>query len=190
MGPRVFRLSGSRLLRGCLGLGLAGLLLAAKPNPMVPFPQDHRQTLVRYAVVDRSDGKSRDLYVSAQGLEALRQGVPLPVGTTLAIETFSGDGRQDAGGRLVRAKEDNQLHVMTKLQPGEGSRVWGFGAYTLDGKPEPVVVEMPGNCLVCHQEAADDDLVISEAMLERFAASGELQYSRCNLSGRQLCTPR
>lgn len=170
-----------------LGLGLLGWSLAAKPNPMIPFPQNHRQTLVRYAVVDRIDNKSRDLYISPIGLEALRSGLPLPVGTTLAIETFSGVGLDDKG-RLSRTKEENQLHVITKLQPGEGLRFWGFGAYTLDGKPEPVVIEMPGNCLACHQEAVKTDLIISMDLLKQFVATGQVQYSRCNLSGRQLCT--
>lgn len=176
-----------RAFAGLVGLVLAtGLVLAAKPNPMIPFPQNHRQTLVLYAVVDRIDNRSRDIYISKNGLEALRQGQPLPVGTTLAIETFSGVG-QDAKGHLIREKEENQLHVITKLQPGVGLRVWGFGAYKLSGEPEAVVIEMPGNCLACHQEALKNDLVISDDLLKQFVATGQVQYSRCNLSGRQIC---
>src|SRR6185295_5006704 len=45
---------------------LLGLLLiarvAAQPTPVVPYPRDYKSGLVKYAVVDRSDGLSRDLY--------------------------------------------------------------------------------------------------------------------------------
>ena len=167
-------------------MGLLAVVLAAGPNPMIPFPQNFRQTLVKYAVVDRIDNMSRDIYISKRGLEAIQQGLPLPVGTVVAIEAFKGVGL-DASNRLARTSEANQLHVVTKLQPGEGLRVWGFGAYLLDGKPEPVVIEMPGNCLACHQEVVKTDLIISMNLLKKFAATGQVQYDRCNLPGREIC---
>ncbi|MDX2006848.1 MAG: cytochrome P460 family protein [Meiothermus sp.] len=167
-------------------MALLAVVMAAGPNPMIPFPQNFRQTLIKYAVVDRVDKKSRDLYISKRGLEAIQQGLPLPVGTVIAIETFSGINF-DTDGKISRSKEENQLHVVTKLQPGEGLRVWGFGAYLLDGKPESVVVEMPGNCLACHQEAVKTDLVISMDLLKKFASTGQVQFSRCALPGREIC---
>jgi hypothetical protein len=34
---------------------------SAQSPPVVPFPQDYKTSLVKYAVVDRSDGLSRDV---------------------------------------------------------------------------------------------------------------------------------
>lgn len=179
---------GPSMVWGLVLLGLVGMVWAANnPNPMIPFPQNYRQLFVQYGIVDRSDGKSRDIFISPQGLEAIRAGVPLPVGTTLAIEAFDVSGEQDKNGHMVRAQPANQLHVITKLQPGEGLRVWGFGAFTLDGKPEPVLLEMPGNCMVCHQSAVKSDMIFSIDLLKQFAATNQVQFLRCNLSGRQIC---
>lgn len=189
MRPRWKYRFSSRIAWGILGLCLVGLAWAANivPNPMIPFPENYRTAFVQYGIVDRNDGKSRDIFVSPQGLEALRAGLPLPVGTTIAIEAFLVGGVQDNQGHLIREKPANQLHVLTKIQPGEGLRVWGFGAFTLDGKPEPVITEMPGGCLACHQQASDQDLIFSIEQLKQFAATNEVQFLRCNLSGRQIC---
>lgn len=173
-----------------LGFLLLGCLVwaAGQPNPLVPFPHDFRQNLVQYAIVDRPDGRSRDLYISRPGLEALRRNQPLPVGTVLAIETFSVTGEQDSRGRMVRNKAENQVHVMTKIQPGEGLRAWGFGAYTLEAAPEPGTSELPSFCLACHQIATNKpEPIISLDMLQKFAATAEVQYFRCNRPEREVC---
>lgn len=170
------------LVMGCL------VWAAGQPNPLVPYPRDFRQNLVQYAIVDRPDGRSRDLYISRPGLEALRRNQPLPVGTVVAIETFSVTGEQDSRGRMVRQKAENQVHVMTKVQPGEGLRAWGFGAYTLDAVPEPGTSELPSFCLACHQIAmVKSEPIISLDMLKQFAATAEVQYFRCNRPEREVC---
>jgi len=46
---------------------------SAQSPAVVPYPQDYRAKFVKYAVVDRLDGMSRDLYVSQDAIEALSE---------------------------------------------------------------------------------------------------------------------
>ena len=52
-------------------LGAIGTLLAETPA-VVSFPRSYKSSMVKYAVVDRSDGFSRDLYASREAIDALR----------------------------------------------------------------------------------------------------------------------
>ncbi len=87
-------------------------------GPVVSYPREYRTGLVKYAVVDRVDGLSRDLYASRDAIDALAHDPGLrefPVGTRFAIDVY-------------RAK-------MQKTQPGFGSRNWTFGGF------DPVTAE-------------------------------------------------
>jgi hypothetical protein len=53
-----------------LALTLTGVADVESP---VPYPSDYTHAFVKYAVVDRGDGMSRDLYVSPEGLEAVKR---------------------------------------------------------------------------------------------------------------------
>ena len=120
---------------GGLAVWGAGLLLgltliaqvSAQSTPVVPYPRDYKSGLVKYAVVDRSDGLSRDLYVSPDALDALKRDPALkefPVGALFAIDVHSArllgrDRRTGAArfearpdGHLVRSKDERILHLM------------------------------------------------------------------------------
>jgi hypothetical protein len=77
-----------------LALLVSGGTAAAESPPVVPYPGgDYKTSLVRYAVVDRIDGLSRDLYVSRAGIEALKRDPRLrefPVGVLFAFTARSG----------------------------------------------------------------------------------------------------
>ena len=175
-------------------------VFAQSPVP-VPFPEGYRTRLVKYAVVDRADGFSRDLFVSRDALEALQRNprLPeLPVGALLAIDAHSArvvseDRKTGAPtfettpqGRLVAAKDERTLHVMRKTQAGFGSQTWAFGGYD-PLTTEPLKLQLPGDCLLCHQAALVSDMAFSLSLLKRFAATGEVQYRRCAHPGRQAC---
>ena len=187
---------------GGLAVWGAGLLLgltliaqvSAQSTPVVPYPRDYKSGLVKYAVVDRSDGLSRDLYVSPDALDALKRDPALkefPVGALFAIDVHSArllgrDRRTGAArfearpdGHLVRSKDERILHLMQRIQAAFG----GFDPVTT----EPLPLQLPGDCLLCHQAALGSDMAFSMSLLKRFAATGAVQYGYCSQPGRQAC---
>jgi hypothetical protein len=184
---------------------LLGLLLiarvAAQPTPVVPYPRDYKSGLVKYAVVDRSDGLSRDLYVSRDALDALKRDPALkefPAGALFALDVHSarllgrdrktGTARFEAGpdGHLARSKDERILHLMQRIQAGAGSQSWAFGGFD-PVTAEALKLELPGDCLLCHQAALGSDMAFSLTLLKRFAATGTVQYAFCSHPGRQFC---
>jgi len=180
-------------------LGLIGEVLAE--TPPVSYPPNYKSTLVKYAVVDRSDGFSRDLYASPDAIEAVRRDPrlrELPVGALLALDVHSarvlgrdpktGTPRFETSpqGRLVRHNDERTLPLMQKTKAGSGSQNWTFAGYD-PVTAAPLKLELPGDCLLCHQTALVSDMAFSMTLLKRFAATGSVQYSFCPHPGRQAC---
>jgi hypothetical protein len=196
------RVKGSLWARAVLLLVLAlGRPVSAQAPPVVAYPEQYKTSLVKYAVVDRSDGSSRDLYASPGAIEALRRDPrlrELPVGVVLAIDVYSAKllGRDPGSrepvfeatpqGQLVRSTDERTLHLMQKTQPGFGSQTWTFGGFD-PLTATPLKLQLPGDCLLCHQAALVSDMAFSLSLLKRFAASGQVQYSFCPRPGRQSC---
>jgi hypothetical protein len=173
----------------------------AQPLPAVPYPRDYKASLVKYSVVDRSDGMSRDLYASRDAIEALKRDPRLrefPVGVLFALDVYSARlvGRDPktraprfeatVKGHLVRSKNERTLHLMQKIQPGFGSQTWAFGGFD-PVTAEPLKLQLPGDCHLCHQAAVMSDMAFSMNLLKHFVASGAVQYSFCPHPGRQAC---
>jgi hypothetical protein len=190
--------------RGLVG-GLALLILvghvSAQSPSTISYPRDYKTSLVNYAVVDRSDGMSRDLYASRDAIEALKRDPRLqefPAGVLFALDVYSaklmsrdpktGTPRFEATaqGHLVRSKDERTLHLMQKVRPGFGSQNWAFGGFD-PITAEPLKLQLPGDCHLCHQAAVVSDMTYSMKLLRRFAESGVLQYSFCPQPGRQAC---
>ena len=180
---------------------LIGQASAESPVVVVPFPQDYRARLVKYAVVDRVDGMSRDLYVSPAAIEALKRDPDLKefqAGVLFALDVHSAraigrDPRTHSprfeitrDGRLVRSKDEHILHLMQKMRPGFGSQNWAFGGFD-PATAEPLKLQLPGDCSLCHQAAVVSDMTFSFNLLKRFAAAGAVQYRLCSQPGRQPC---
>jgi Cytochrome P460 len=174
---------------------------SAESPAVVPYPPDYRTSLVKYAVVDRADGMSRDLYVSREAIEALSRDPGLkefPAGVLFALDVHSAreTGRDPRtrsprfettpDGRLVRSKDEHILHLMKKIRPGFGSQNWAFGGFD-PVTAEPLKLELPGDCLLCHQAALVSDMTFSLNLLKRFTSSGAVQYRLCSQPGRQPC---
>jgi hypothetical protein len=184
-----------------LALLVSGGAAAAESPPVVPYPGDYKTSLVKYAVVDRIDGLSRDLYVSGAGLEALKRDPRLrefPVGVLFALDVHSAklvarDHRTGAptfaagpDGHLARSKDERTLHLMQKIRPGFGSQNWAFGGFDpVTGAP--LKLDLPGDCLLCHQAAVVSDMAFSLSLLKRFAETGAVQHRLCAQPGRQVC---
>ena len=189
-------------------IALLGLLIGLVPiegvpagAPVVSYPAAYRTSLVKYAVVDRVDGLSRDLYASKDAIEALKQDPRLrefPVGVLLAIDVYRAKvlGRDPRTGaaifatdpqkHLVRGRGERTLHLMQKTQPGFGSQNWTFGGFD-PVTAEPLKLELPGDCLLCHQAAVVSDMAFSRNLMRRFTTTGAVQYSFCPQPGRQIC---
>jgi hypothetical protein len=186
--------------RGLVG-GLALLILvghvSAQSPSTISYPRDYKTSLVNYAVVDRSDGMSRDLYASRDAIEALKRDPRLqefPAGVLFALDVYSAKlmsrdpprFEATAQGHLVRSKDERTLHLMQKVRPGFGSQNWAFGGFD-PITAEPLKLQLPGDCHLCHQAAVVSDMTYSMKLLKRFAESGVVQYSFCPQPGRQAC---
>jgi hypothetical protein len=189
-------------------IALLGLLIGLVPiegvpaeAPVVSYPAAYRTSLVKYAVVDRVDGLSRDLYASKDAIEALKRDPRLrefPVGVLLAVDVYRAKalGRDPRTGaaifatdpqkHLVRGRGERTLHLMQKTQPGFGSQNWTFGGFD-PVTAEPLKLELPGDCLLCHQAAVVSDMAFSLNLMRRFTTTGAVQYSFCPQPGRQIC---
>ena len=174
---------------------------SAQSPPGVPFPQDYKTKLVQYAVVDHSDGMSRSLYVSRDAIEAVSRDPLLkefPVGVLFALDVYSARlvGRDPktraprfevtSEGHLGPRRDERTLHVMQKVQPGFGSQNWAFGGYD-PVTAEPLKLQLPGDCQLCHQAALVSDMTFSMNLLKRYASTGAVQHSFCPYPGRQSC---
>jgi hypothetical protein len=181
-------------------VAVVGSVSAQSPT-IVPYPRDYTSRLVKYAVVDRSDGMSRDLYVSREAVDALKHDPRLkefPAGVLFALDVHSarmvglepktGAPRFEVTpqGRLVRSRDERVLHLMEKVQPGFGSQNWAFGGFD-PVTAEPLRLQLPGDCLLCHQAAVMSEMTFSLNLLKRFVGSGSLQYRLCQQPGRQPC---
>ena len=121
-----------------------------------------------------------------------------PVGALFALDVYSAkELRRDRksqtpifettrDGHLVRARDERTLHLMQKAQPGFGSKNWTFGGFD-PLTAEPLHLQLPGDCLLCHQAAVVSDMAFSMALLRRFVETGAVQYSYCRHPGRQSC---
>jgi hypothetical protein len=189
----------------------AAAVQAATDLPKRPaFSTDFRTSMAHYATVDRADGKSYDLYVSLQALEAWQSERRLPVGASFAIESFvaardaSGNFTSDAQGRLIRAQSDNEIHVSEKqtawadsadctsqsLMNGKpmGTGMWRMGAFDpRDGSIITRASNTQGECHQCHQENRAEDFIMSRGLLDSFARSGTKAYISFTCGARDVC---
>ena len=183
-----------------LVVALIAPALAQSPSA-VRFPRDYKSEMVKYAVVDRSDGMSRTLYVSRDAVDALRKNPRLqefPAGVVFALDVHSAkllrrDAKtrdpifeKTAQGHLVPSKDERTLHLMQKIQAGSGSKNWAFAGFD-PVTAAPLKLQLPGDCVFCHESALVSDMSFSLTLLRRFVASGAVQYSFCPHPGRQSC---
>src|SRR5450432_2674048 len=97
---------------------------ALPPTPTYPpgrepmaLPQNYRETLDLYAVVDRSDAVTRKIYITPAAVDAVRVGEALPERTQIVIEAYdaaldaNGNLLRDANGYLVPGDFEQEVHM-------------------------------------------------------------------------------
>lgn len=155
---------------------LASTLVAHAGPEKIAFPEKFA-TGIRYATVDRPDIKQvRELYTSAEAMQAARAGRPAPSGTVITMVQYKaqldpqGNPLKGANGRYIKG-EIAGYTVMEKrtgwgaeypeaLRNGE----WEYSAFTPD-KAFNQKANYKG-CFECHKPHEKQDYVISLAQLE------------------------
>jgi plastocyanin len=136
-----------------------------------------------YATIDRHDTKQyRELYTSAEAVQAVKEGKPMPSGTviTMVIHKAQVDAQgnpvKDANGRFLKGEVTN-IAVMEKragwgteyadeLRNGE----WEYSMFTAAGQFNDKANFKA--CFECHKPHAKQDFVISLAKLAGTFPSG------------------
>ena len=130
----------------------------AKSN--VTFPQDYKQTFVRYHTINfPATRQVRHYFANKAAIDAAKAGRPLPAGSYLFAEVYS--AKLDANKQPVKGAdgffEPEKLLLFTAMQSGAGwgkdfpemlrNADWNYAAFSTDGKHRPI---NQAECLGCH----------------------------------------
>lgn len=163
------------------------------------LPENYREAFIHFATVDRSDAKTRKLYINLEAMNALRAGDSLPDRTILVIEAYQaalgsgGEVLRDAAGRFIADQLVPEIHMAERRSTwriedlAASSRVgdWNFGAF--DFETGAANRSELSDCFSCHEGASSRDFVFSLPELRAYARMGEVQYRTCGLPERIPC---
>ena len=150
----------------------------------IQLPENYRDTLVQYAVVTRSDGIYRNLYISPEAVEAVANGEPLPDRTIVLIEAF--DVENNVADPEIHLAEARSTWEIADLAASSRVGRWNFGAF--DARDGSIFAETGLNdCFSCHEGASNRNFIFSNSLLEAFIREGEIQESYCPRPGRAPC---
>ncbi len=178
------------------------------PNPNITYPPgrepitlpaNFRDELIHYMTVDRVDEVTRNLYISPQALEAVRNGDSIPENTLIVIEAFNaarnpdGSVQTDDDGWLIPGEPLEEIHVGERRSTWQISDLaasshlggWNFAAFDFD--TQLPVSSTLNDCFSCHDAADRREFIFSFPQLNRFARTGELEQVYCRLADRQIC---
>jgi plastocyanin len=146
----------------------------AGPEKIV-FPESYKDGVL-YTTIDRYDVKQyRELYGTAAGVKAAREGKPIPSGTVLTLVQYKaqvdaqGNPIKDASGRFV--KGDLIAYTVMEKRTGWGTEYpdelrngeWEYAAFGADRKLNEKANYK--GCFQCHKPHEKQDFVISLAKL-------------------------
>ncbi|MGB7338926.1 MAG: cytochrome P460 family protein [Phototrophicaceae bacterium] len=175
--------------------------IADVPDFGMAFPDNYRETFIRYLVVDRIDDTVRHIYAHPDAIAAVEAGADLPYGTQIIIETWDaqrdvfGIARRDGAGHLIPATMRPNLHMMEKranwttdqLPSPVGVIDWNFASFDVNTMLPSI--ENRNDCLTCHDGGAfRRDFVFSRSIIEAFINADHVeQYFFCSLPNRGNC---
>ena len=150
-------------------LTVAGAVRAG--GDKVAFPENHAAGVL-FTTVDRPDNKQfRELYTSAEALDAAKKGEPLPSGTVITLIQYAakldahGNPEKDANGRFI--KTNIVGYTVMEKRTGWGAEYaddmrngeWEYQAFKADKTPNDKAVLK--NCFACHKPLDKQDFVFS-----------------------------
>ena len=125
------------------------------------FPQDYRQTFVRYHTINFPATKQvRHYFANRSAVQAAQEGKPLPDGAYLFVEVHA--ARLDADGKPLTGSdgffEAEKLLFYTAMsrEAGWGKEIpellrnedWNYAVFTTERQPRPA---NQAECLACHK---------------------------------------
>lgn len=142
-------------------------LLPAVATSRVTLPADFRASFTRYLIQDFPDRKQvRHYYANVPALEAARSGTPLPAGSVILFEVFSGipdeqgkprtddDGHLSAGELLGYGAMEKQAGWGATIPEMLRNDDWNYAPLTAEGAQRPGFNQAV--CLACHKPRAGD----------------------------------
>lgn len=142
--------------------GAKSALLATVAKSNVAFPDDYKESFVKYHTINfPATRQVRYYYANRTALEAARAGKPLPDGSYLFAEVYAArldaDKKPVMGGDGFFVPEKQMFYTAMASGAGWGAGIpemlrngnWHYAVFTLDKKPRPGVNQ--AECLACHK---------------------------------------
>ena len=135
----------------------------------VAFPENHAAGVL-FTTVDRPDNKQfRELYTSAEALDAAKKGEPLPSGTVITLIQYAakldaqGNPEKDANGRFIKGNLIG--YTVMEKRTGWGTEYpddirngeWEYQAFKADKSPNTAANLTA--CFNCHKPLDKQDFV-------------------------------
>jgi hypothetical protein len=124
------------------------------------------ERFVAYAQVNRTDGTYRRMLTTPDVLETVQNGLPLPDGTRVLMETYYSEG---------------EISTVFHKQKVDGR--WQYGSFNGD---VDLSTRPQASCLSCHAQAAETDFTFTRSALESASQFG-LSHFLCDKPGRSPC---
>lgn len=131
----------------------------------------YERNLAHYAIVSRSDGSFRKMFVDENSLAVIQAGEPLPDGTLIVMETWYSP--ENLGTVFVKQKRDGQ---------------WRYGSFN-PARPD-YQMRFRASCHICHAPFSKTDFTFTKPLLEAALRTQKVQAAYCDRPGRTPCTPQ
>lgn len=127
------------------------------------------RSLAHYAIVSRSDGSFRQMFVDRDSISSIQPGEPLPEGTLIVMESWRSN---NLGTVFVKQKQNGE---------------WQYGSFSPD-RPD-YEMRFSGSCHSCHAPFPQTDFTLTKPLLEAAVQTRQVQTAFCDRPGRTPCDP-
>ncbi len=176
--------------------------LTATPTPTrerIVYPASYRDDYLLYAIIDRPDAITRQLYISPAALDATRAGQDFPERAQILVEAYdaardaNGIPLRDGDGHLIPGSLRPEIHVAETRSTWQmedlasSSRLGNFNFAAFDAATGGHNGEFIADCFSCHNQAASVGFVFTRRQLLAYAETGVTQYFYCSQPARVPC---
>ncbi|MEM8808595.1 MAG: hypothetical protein AAGF01_21470 [Cyanobacteria bacterium P01_G01_bin.38] len=125
---------------------------------------------LHYATVSRSDDSFRQMFITADDVERVEAGHPLPDNTLILMESW------------YSSESPGIVFIKQKLN---GS--WQYGSFN-PSQPDYQLSDR-ASCQGCHAPFSGLDFTLTKPLLEAALQTQQLQTAYCDRAGRSPCDP-